>query len=82
MSEHTDNIVEFPLHRRRRFRGCPQCGTRSDTWQIGRLVWGYCTTHELRWIMVDLNAIPPVRADRKEIRRGLEFLSNYVEVSS
>ena len=81
MLERHDNIVPFPLHRRSEFRGCPQCGARGDTWQIGRLVWGYCTTHELRWIMVDLNAIPPMPVDRQQIRRGLEFLANYVEVS-
>ena len=81
MPETTDNIVPFPLNRRHNFLGCPQCGARSDTWQIGRLVWGYCTTHELRWIMVDLNAIPAAPIDRKDVRRGLEFLANYVEVS-
>ncbi len=81
MVARTDNVVEFPLNRRREFASCPQCGRRGGIWQIGRLLWGYCVTHELRWVVADLHSIRLERLDRDRIRRGLELLSSYVEVS-
>ncbi len=81
MLEEHDNVIPFPLHRRRPMRGCPQCGGRSDVWQIGRLLWGYCTAHELRWVAADLPDVCLDHLDRRRMRRGLEFLSSYVEVS-
>ena len=81
MPQVRDNVVQFPLNRRREQRGCPQCGRRGGVWQIGRLLWGYCSTHELRWVVADLQSIRIVLLDRDRIRRGLDFLSSYVEVS-
>ena len=75
------NIVPFPLNRRPVMRGCPQCGGRSDVWQIGRLLWGYCTDHKVRWVVADLQRVQGDNLDRRQMRRGLEFLSSFVEVS-
>jgi len=77
----TDNIIEFPLSRRRRFRGCPHCGSRSNVWQIGRLLWAYCESHEVRWVVVDYKQVTRATMNRCELRKGLEFLSTYIEVS-
>jgi hypothetical protein len=82
MSTASDNIVPFPLSRRRDLRCCPHCGTHSDVWQVGRLLWGYCDLHEVRWVVADLHRISPRAMDRQQLRRGLEFLSSFVEVSS
>ena len=61
--------------------GCPQCGARADVWQIGRLVWGYCVEHEVRWVAADLKKVVVDNIDRRQMRRGLEFLASYIEVS-
>ena len=76
-----DNVLQFPLSRRRDLRACPHCGTQSDVWQIGRLLWGYCDMHEVRWVVADFHATPADDLDRNKLRRGLEFLSTSVEVS-
>lgn len=76
-----DNIVPFPQCRRRDLRCCPHCGTHSDVWQIGRLLWGYCDLHEVRWVVADLHHVAPAAMDRQQLRRGLEFLASFVEVS-
>lgn len=76
-----DNIIEFPLHRRRQMRACPHCGTRSSVWQIGRLLWGYCEVHEVRWVDRDYEKVTRATVNRRELRKGLEFLSTFVEVS-
>lgn len=81
MQTANNNVIEFPLNRRRAMRGCPQCGGRSDVWQIGRLLWGYCTVHEVRWVVADLPNVCLDRLDRRRMRRGLEFLAGYVEVT-
>jgi len=81
MKQTASNIVPFPLERRPFVRGCPQCGSRHDAWQIGRLVWGYCEDHEVRWVAADLHSVPTERLDRQQMRRGLEFLAAYTEVS-
>ena len=75
------DIVPFPLNRRRVMRGCPQCGGRSDVLPIGRLLWGYCEAHETRWVVADLHDVRPDRLDRRQLRRGLELLATYIEVS-
>jgi len=82
MSCENSNIVPFPLDRRRRIRGCPQCGAHSDVWRIGRLLWGYCERHELRWVVADYKTAAHGVVDRQLLRRGLEFLANYVEVGA
>ena len=81
MPDTHNNVIEFPLNRRTPMRGCPQCGSRGDVWQIGRLVWGYCTAHEVRWVVANLPDTSVLRLDRRRMRRGLELLSGFVEVS-
>lgn len=76
-----DNVVPFPFHRRPSMAGCPQCGARTDVWQIGRLVWAYCVEHEVRWVAADLKQVVAENIDRGQMRRGLEFLASYIEVS-
>ena len=76
-----DNVIEFPLRKRHEHRGCPQCGRRGGVWQIGRLLWGYCDAHQLRWVVADLRSVKVESLDRDRIRRGLEYLSSYIEVS-
>jgi len=77
----TDNVIVFPLNRRRVLRGCPQCGSRDDVWPIGRLLWGFCTSHELRWVVADLRDAQAEALDRPQVLRRLEMLSSFVEVS-
>jgi hypothetical protein len=79
---HTDNIVQFPLERRPNISVCPHCGTRSNVWQIGRLLWGYCEDHVLRWVVTDYHRAARATINRRELRRGLEFLSLYSEISA
>jgi hypothetical protein len=81
MSTPASNVIQFPVHRRRDVRGCPNCGARSDVWQIGRLLWGYCELHEVRWVIADYAGITRATINRRELRRGLEFLSSFVEIS-
>ena len=81
MNHRIDNIVQFPLERRPSVRGCPQCGSSHEAWQIGRIIWGYCEDHEVRWVAADLKRVPSERLDRQQMRRGLEFLAAYTEVT-
>ena len=81
MSLAVNNVIPFPVDRRREVRGCPHCGARNDVWQIGRLLWAYCETHELRWVVANYNGVSRATINRRELRRGLEFLSDFVEVS-
>lgn len=80
MPRHDNNVVQFPLNRRA-VQGCPHCGKRTSVWRIGRLAWAYCETHEVRWVAADLERIPPGNLDRQQLRKGLEFLSSFDEVS-
>jgi len=81
MQAKTHNIIQFPVHRRRETCGCPHCGTRSDVWQIGHLLWGYCERHEVRWVVANYESITRATINRRELRKGLEFLSAFAEVS-
>ncbi|MGB5354999.1 MAG: hypothetical protein WBM54_06805 [Woeseia sp.] len=81
MAEVASNIVQFPLDRRRELKNCPHCGTRSDVYRIGRLLWAYCDEHEVRWVVADFHEATPTAMDRQQLRRGLEFLSSFDEVS-
>ncbi len=81
MSTALANVIPFPVHRRRDVRGCPHCGARNDVWQIGKLLWGYCEAHELRWVVANYNGVTRATINRCELRKGLEFLSSFVEVS-
>lgn len=81
MSSIPANVIPFPLHRRRDMRGCPHCGRRNDVWQIGRLLWAYCEAHEVRWVVADYADVTKATINRRALRQGLEFLSNFAEVS-
>ena len=81
MSAKTNNIIQFPVQPRRHIHGCPRCGVRSDVWQIGRLLWGYCERHEVRWVVANYESITRATINRRELRKGLEFLSSFAEVS-
>jgi hypothetical protein len=81
MQAKANNIIQFPAHRRREVHGCPHCGTRNDVWQIGRLLWGYCERHEVRWVVANYESITRATINRRELRKGLEFLSTFAEVS-
>ena len=81
MADIPDNVVQFPLTHQRELRTCPHCGSHSDVWQIGRLLWGYCDLHEVRWVVADYHSVAPASVDRNQLRKGLEFLSTFVEVS-
>lgn len=61
---------------------CPHCGSHSDVWQIGKLLWGYCDAHEVRWVAADYKSVTRATINRRELRKGLEFLATYVEVSA
>jgi len=76
-----DNVIAFPLHRRREMNGCPHCGRRDDVWQIGRLLWAYCEAHAVRWVIADYRAVTRATINRGELEKGLRFLSTFVEVS-
>lgn len=82
MPSTASNIVPFPLNRRRAIKTCPHCGSHSNVWKIGRLLWGYCDAHEVRWVVADYKSVTPDTMDRQDLRKGLEFLSNFAEVSS
>jgi hypothetical protein len=81
MATAADNVIDFPVHRRRKMRGCPHCGRRDDVWQIGRLLWAYCETHEVRWVVADHVGATKATINRRELKKGLEFLSVFAEVS-
>ena len=74
-------VIPFPVHRRRDVSGCPHCGVHDKVWQIGRLLWAYCETHELRWVVANYQGVTRATINRRELRKGLEFLSSFAEVS-
>lgn len=81
MHEKGGNILKFPLDRSRGIKGCPHCGKRTSVWPIGRLAWAYCDVHAVRWVAADLESAARRKPDRQQLRKGLEFLSTFVEVS-
>ena len=81
MAARSDNIIPFPFDRRG-IKACPHCGTRSDVWQIGRLLWGYCEDHEVRWVVANYDHVTRATINRSELRKGLEFLATFAEVSN
>ncbi len=81
MQAKANNVIEFPLERRRAISGCPQCGASNEFWQIGRLLWAYCEEHEVRWVVANHSGITRATMNRRELRRGLEFLSSFAEVT-
>ena len=81
MATAADNVIAFPVHRRREMQGCPHCGRRDDVWQIGRLLWAYCETHEVRWVVADHVGATKATINRRALKKGLEFLSAFAEVS-
>ncbi len=81
MPSTASNVVPFPLNRRLAIKNCPHCGTHTNVWKIGRLLWGYCDIHEVRWVVADYKTVTPETMDRRHLRKGLEFLSAFVEIS-
>jgi hypothetical protein len=81
MSVTATNVIPFPLNRERTLQGCPRCGKRTSVWRIGRLAWAYCEAHAVRWVAADLKTIAHGKLDRQQLRKGLEFLSAFAEVS-
>ena len=81
MAATPDNVIPFPLNRRATVRACPHCGAQSDVWPIGRILWGFCITHEVRWVVADYKNVIPETIDRHQLRKGLEFLSLFAEIS-
>jgi hypothetical protein len=74
------DIIPFPLDRRRPI-GCPQCGTCSDVQPVGRLTWAWCERHAVRWVVADRGEPGPAAFDRRRLRRMVEFLAGFTEVS-
>lgn len=81
MAATPNNVIRFPIEQRRPVQGCPHCGKRDDVWQIGRVLWAFCATHEVRWVVANYVTVSKATINRQELRRGLEFLSSFVEVS-
>lgn len=81
MAKPANNVIRFPHERRSEVKSCPHCGKRSDVYRIGRLLWAYCEQHEVRWVVADFQDASPNSMDRQQLRRGLEFLSSFVEVT-
>ena len=81
MAGTADNIIAFPLQRRREFSACPHCGRSDDVWQIGKLLWAYCETHRLRWVVADYSRVSRATINRGELKQGLEFLAAFAEIS-
>ncbi|MBT8083702.1 MAG: hypothetical protein HKN35_13445 [Woeseia sp.] len=81
MTKLANNVIPFPHDRARAVKCCPHCGKRSDVYRIGRLLWAYCEHHEVRWVVADFQDASPHSMDRQQLRRGLEFLSSFVEVT-
>lgn len=75
-------VLKFPLERRRAIRLCPHCGRQSDVWRIGRLLWGFCDRHELRWVVADFRSAVPLTANSAETRQRLERLSAFAEITT
>jgi len=80
MAANYSNVVQFPLNRTR-IQGCPHCGKRTSVWRIGRLAWAYCDVHAVRWVAAELHKSSSGSFDRQQLRKGLEFLSSFIEVS-
>jgi hypothetical protein len=81
MDKIPDNIIKFPVERRREIKGCPHCGSRNDVWQIGRVLWAYCEMHEVRWVVANYGSASKATINRRQLRKGLEFLSSFVEIT-
>lgn len=62
-------------------RACPNCGTQTALSRIGRLLWGYCDDHEVRWVVADLRENAPAGIDVNELRSRLERLARFIEVT-
>lgn len=77
----TNNVVPFPTRARQTITGCPHCGTHTELWRIGRLLWGHCRDHEMRWVVADLQDNAPGYIDLLELQERLEYLADFVEVS-
>lgn len=81
MDTSSNNVIRFPLERCRGIHGCPQCGKRDDVWQIGRVLWAYCEAHEVRWVVSNHAEATRATINKQSLRKGLEFLSSFSEIS-
>lgn len=81
VSQPHDNVVAFPVAQREHLSTCPHCGTLTNVRRFGRLLWAYCDNHRLRWVARDFQQASPGLQSRGQLRRNLEFLSSFVEVS-
>lgn len=81
MTATADNVIAFPLQRRREFSACPHCGRSDDVWLIGKLLWAYCETHRLRWVVADYARVSRATINPRELKKGLEFLAAFAEIS-
>ena len=81
MAANINNVIPFPVGARTTLRSCPQCGKQTDVWPIGRILWGYCKPHGVRWVVADYKNVIPDTIDRHQLRKGLEFLSTFAEVT-
>jgi hypothetical protein len=80
MSATPSNVIRFPVEQRHTVRGCPHCGKRNDVWQIGRILWAFCETHEVRWVVasygtvskattaIAVNRMPAMRSSKERVR--------------
>ncbi|NNF66593.1 MAG: hypothetical protein HKM98_03695 [Gammaproteobacteria bacterium] len=75
------NVIPFPTRSRPCVRACPSCGTHTALWRIGRLLWGHCREHEVRWVAADLQHRLPGTVDLPQMRKRLEHLSEFEEIS-
>ena len=80
VATHANNIVPFPGRECRTVRGCPHCGRQSDFRRLGRLLWAYCRTHEVRWVAAEFGQAAKV-TDFSALRKNLEFLADFDEVN-
>ncbi|MDH3645918.1 MAG: hypothetical protein OER80_04010 [Gammaproteobacteria bacterium] len=81
MSLTANNVLPFPTWSRRKVGACPNCGTHTALWRIGRLLWGHCHEHAVRWVAADLNDAGPGMIDLGQLRERLERLSQFVEIT-
>ncbi len=81
MSCRNSNVIPFPGVSARAPVTCPACGRHSGLRRLGRLLWGVCNRHELRWVAADLGDAAVRDYDRAQLRANLNYLSRFAEVS-
>lgn len=59
----------FPPHT---IGGCPHCGRCEATLQRGRIVFGLCASHCVRWVITE--SAPPIPLQQADERRAADKL--------